>query len=425
MARFLLTATPFAGHVVPMLALAGTLVGRGHQVRFYTGEKYAHLALEVGCDHVPMRQAQDFDDADLEATFPKVSEGGSLSSLLASVRQVFFSNGPGQARDLIAAHRSVPVDALIGENMCFGTGLAHEMTGVPWASVTLSSLPFPTTGDPRPGTSGPSAFAWWRGRVTGLLEMSAERMMGRWNNQMRAQLGLGSASRGGSAGLLSDQLVVAQGIAQLEPPRRDLPEHLHLIGDLSAGTRVTADAMTRAWIERLRDDGPVVHVTEGTLGRDRNSLVQRTVQALEAEAQIVIGGRHRADGLPASVIDAGWVPHDLLLPKVDVMITNGGYGAVLAALGHGVPLLVVPGGQEKPFIARRVAASGAGRSVPPRRATPQRIRSETQVLLSQVQYRDRAHELAEALAAAGGSTRAAMLVEQLVRTGGQPVIGGS
>ncbi|WP_279402921.1 glycosyltransferase, partial [Arthrobacter sp. JCM 19049] len=142
LARFLLAATPFAGHVVPMLALAGTLVGRGHQVRFYTGEKYAHLALEVGCDHVHAPGPR-FRRRRPGSDFPEGQRGRSLSSLLASVRQVFFSNGPGQARDLIAAHRSVPVEALIGENMCFGTGLAHEMTGVPGPRSPCPPCPFP------------------------------------------------------------------------------------------------------------------------------------------------------------------------------------------------------------------------------------------------------------------------------------------
>lgn len=90
---------------------------------------------------------------------------------------------------------------------------------------------------------------------------------------------------------------------------------MHLIGDLPAGTRVTADATTRVRTEKLGDDRPVVHVSEGTLGRDRNSLVQRTLQALETEAQTVIGGRHCAGGPPASVIDAGWFPTICCCPR--------------------------------------------------------------------------------------------------------------
>ncbi|MFC8682274.1 glycosyltransferase [Microbacterium ureisolvens] len=40
MARFLLTAMPFTGHVTPLRAVAQALVARGHDVRFYTGEAF-------------------------------------------------------------------------------------------------------------------------------------------------------------------------------------------------------------------------------------------------------------------------------------------------------------------------------------------------------------------------------------------------
>jgi UDP:flavonoid glycosyltransferase YjiC (YdhE family) len=52
--------------------------------------------------------------------------------------------------------------------------------------------------------------------------------------------------------------------------------------------------------------------------------------------------------------------HDLLLPKVDVMVTNGGYGAVQRALSTGIPLVVAGNTEDKPEVAARVAWSGAG-----------------------------------------------------------------
>ena len=54
------------------------------------------------------------------------------------------------------------------------------------------------------------------------------------------------------------------------------------------------------------------------------------------------------------------IPHDLLLPKVDVMVTNGGYGAVQRALSMGVPLVVAGNTEDKPEVAARVAWAGAG-----------------------------------------------------------------
>ena len=64
--------------------------------------------------------------------------------------------------------------------------------------------------------------------------------------------------------------------------------------------------------------------------------------------------------LPPNTYVAEYLPHDVLLPKVDVMVTNGGYGAVQRALSTGVPLVVAGDTEDKPEVAARVAWSGAG-----------------------------------------------------------------
>ena len=57
---------------------------------------------------------------------------------------------------------------------------------------------------------------------------------------------------------------------------------------------------------------------------------------------------------------AGFLPYAALLPRVDLMVTNGGWGGTLAALSHGIPLVIAGGDLDKPEIAARVAWTGAG-----------------------------------------------------------------
>ena len=64
--------------------------------------------------------------------------------------------------------------------------------------------------------------------------------------------------------------------------------------------------------------------------------------------------------LPANVRLERFIPHDLLLPHTDVMVTNGGYGGVQQALANGVPLVVAGDSEDKPEVAARVQWSGAG-----------------------------------------------------------------
>lgn len=92
---------------------------------------------------------------------------------------------------------------------------------------------------------------------------------------------------------------------------------------------------------------PVVHVTQGTVDNtDLGRLLRPTIEALADENVMVVAttGGPAASGLefpvPANTYVAEHIPHDILLPQVDVMVTNGGYGAVQRALATGVPLVV-------------------------------------------------------------------------------------
>ena len=121
------------------------------------------------------------------------------------------------------------------------------------------------------------------------------------------------------------------------------------------------------WWSELDGERPVVHVTQGTIDNaDLGRLVEPTIEALGGDDVIVVattGGRDVSQlkaVLPLNTYVAEYIPHDLLLSKVDVMVTNGGYGAVQRALSTGLPLVVAGNTEDKPEVAARVAWSGAG-----------------------------------------------------------------
>jgi len=53
MSRILFTSMPFAGHIRPGLPIARELVDAGHEVLWYTGQKYAALVAGSGATFVP------------------------------------------------------------------------------------------------------------------------------------------------------------------------------------------------------------------------------------------------------------------------------------------------------------------------------------------------------------------------------------
>ena len=45
-----------------------------------------------------------------------------------------------------------------------------------------------------------------------------------------------------------------------------------------------------------------------------------------------------------------FVPYDVLLPRTDLLVTNGGWGGVQQAARHGVPVIVAGATEEKPEV---------------------------------------------------------------------------
>jgi UDP:flavonoid glycosyltransferase YjiC (YdhE family) len=82
-----------------------------------------------------------------------------------------------------------------------------------------------------------------------------------------------------------------------------------------------------------------------------------------------------------------------VLPKVDVFVTNGGFGAVNQALSMGVPIVIAGETEDKAFVAARVAWTGAGISLGTSRPTPEQVRSAVRKILKDDTYRAKARTL--------------------------------
>lgn len=426
MARVLVTSMPFAGHIGVMAALAEELVHRGHEVVGYTGAKYAGRFTAVGAAWLPFERATDYDDSDLAATFPDIGNGKGMRADRANVEQILFGTAPEQAEDILAEGRRAPFDLLVVDQTAFGGALAGELLGVPWATVavtplSLTSQDLPPTGVPVRPATGPLGR-----RRDALLRAVAgvayRRMVDPMLNRARGAVGLGPAPAGQLMDTLySPHLVLAQGVFGIEYPRTDLPAHVHLVGRLAR--RAAPPAGLPDWWPELtaaRAAGrPVVYVTQGTVDVDPADLLRPAIAGLAAERVLVVCTTRGAPSsvlgpLPENVRAAAFLPHDQLLPLVDVMITNGGYGGVLGALHAGVPLVVAGATLDKPEVARRVAWSGAGVDLRTGRPGARRLNKAVRRVLGRPQFRQRAGELSAALTAAGGTGAAVSLLEGLV-----------
>jgi UDP:flavonoid glycosyltransferase YjiC (YdhE family) len=144
----------------------------------------------------------------------------------------------------------------------------------------------------------------------------------------------------------------------------------------------------------------VVHVTQGTLDNaDLGRLLIPTMTGLADDDVLVVattGGPDPAPlraTIPANARLERFIPHDLLLPRVAVMVTNGGYGGVQQALAHGVPLVVAGDSEDKPEVAARVRWSGVGIDLRRGDPSPAQLATAVRTILARPSFGQRAAAL--------------------------------
>lgn len=104
-----------------------------------------------------------------------------------------------------------------------------------------------------------------------------------------------------------------------------------------------------------------------------------------------------------------------LLPHVDLMVTNGGYGGTQFALSYGIPLVVAGGKEDKMEVAARVEWSGAGINLRKHQPAPDTIRLAVGRVLNDPSYRQQARRLQQDMARYHAPSQVAQLLEQLAK----------
>jgi UDP:flavonoid glycosyltransferase YjiC (YdhE family) len=164
---------------------------------------------------------------------------------------------------------------------------------------------------------------------------------------------------------LADRLVQLT-VTDFEYPRRDLAPNVEFVGPVLPDGDAGFDEPP--WWSDVVEAQTVIHVTQGTLDNgDLDQLIGPTVEAFADEDGVVVvatTGR-RTDQrasfpVPPNAHVVEWLPYSALLPHVDVMVTNGGYGGVHHALSYGIPVVVAGESADKAEVAARVSYAGAG-----------------------------------------------------------------
>lgn len=431
MARLLIAATAVPGHVFPLLAVSQHLVRRGHEVIVHTGSVFRERAEATGAQFAAFHPEIDIDFRQLDERFPErrnIPLGPAR--VCFGLQHIFADAIPHQSAALRDIGRDFPVDVIITDTMFCGTfplllGPAEKRVPIVALGITALALSGPDTaffGTALPPPRTPEE----RARNVAMNSHLQRAIFGptqRYFDNILVKQG----SRPLPDFLFDAMIKLPDVYLQLtaeafEYPRGEMPDSIRFVGPLLPPP--STGFSPPPWWDAVDKAGPIVLVTQGTVANDDlGRLVGPTLKGLANEDLTVIAstGGPPVESIPVALphnARAGtFLPFDRLLPKVNVLVTNGGYGAVSHALSLGVPLVVAGDSEEKPEIAARVAWAGAGINLGTGRPSALQIREAVRAVLANPRYRHRAKELRIAFARHDARNEIAELVEGLAAGG--------
>lgn len=423
MARFLIASQPITGHVLPAIPVVRALVGRGHEVWWYGGQRFRAQAEAAGAHFAGYEHAYDYDDRDYDAAFPGRSALAGLNQIRFDLRKLFIEQAAEQHRDLTAILARFPADVVLGDPSMFAAVTVEETGGPPSAIYNVSCLGLAGR-EVAPFGLGLSPSASPLGRLRNrALRFLAPNVIFREASAALARqcADIGVAPRKFQGTVLSPNLFLQPTVAAFEYPRSDLPPQVHFIGALLLDR--PAEFVAPSWWEELfAARRPVVLVTQGTVATAPSELIVPTLSGLVGDdvLLVAVGVRDPDElglaSLAPNVRVERFVPFTPLLPLVDVYVTNGGFGGVQYALSHGVPIVVAGTTEDKPEIGNRVAHAGAGINLRTSSPTPQQVADAVRTVLREPRYRVAAQVIQAELNRHNAPEEAATLLEQLAAT---------
>ncbi|UWU74780.1 glycosyltransferase [Bradyrhizobium huanghuaihaiense] len=425
--KILIASTPATGHLNPMLAITQVLVAEGHEVAFMTGTAFRARVEASGVKFFPLPEGADFDPNDVFALVPELkSIPPGLEWFRIACERFFVDAVPAQHEGLLQALRQFPADIIVGDDMLFGVlpMLLGPRSQRPPIALCGTSFLHWAREDGAPNFLGlpPAQTIEQRDQYAAKareFDAAVDQPVSLRLNRALKSLGVGPISMP----LFHSVVALADAYLQLSVPSfefpREIPSSVHFVGTPPI---IANQVPPPPWAEDLDGSRKVVLVTQGTVANHNfNLLVAPTLAALADEPDILViataGGRP-VNAIPGKVPSnarlARYLPFEWLLPNVDVLVTNGGYGSVNQAMSFGIPLVTAGLTEDKADVNARVAWSGVGIDLGTNEPTPEAIRNAVRAVLDQPRYQRRATRIADEFAEIDTRAEIVRIINELV-----------
>lgn len=357
--RVLFTAQPGHGHVGPLLPVAHATDEAGHDVRLGTSASALASITERQVPGFPV--GLDWTLADAERAFPELRGRSGLAGKHYLLEEIFCGvTAETTARDVVALAEKWRPDVIVREVWEFGGALAAAHLGIP--SVV-------------------HGIGTWR-NVEEVQGVGADRLREAWR---------ALNYRGDLLGAVPGQLYLDPCPEFLQTPTRP-------------GWPRARQALRPVPVGRLAPGDGAVLVTLGTVMHRQRRLMESILDGVTALERPVVATtgpgmnptdlRRRFPGI--TVVE--YRPLAEVLPSTGAVVCHGGWNTVLAALGHGLPLVIVPLGADTPINAARCEAAGLSITVERGPDLARTISEATHAVLTDPRYRRAAAAASDAIA---------------------------
>jgi len=412
--RWLLTSWGSHGDLHPFLALGRGLMSRGHEVTLVGHPDWGADTEKAGLRFVSTGEPsrEDFIQDHPEVMSMK---WGGLVSLHTLVNKAI---APGFEHTMTALLAEAPAhDVIIAHHFTFPAPVVAELTGLPWATVSLApgvvpsaySLPGANFGRAGRGFFGRgwNRFIWSAGKMISHI------MVDPVVNRLRAKHGLPP---------------VRDAIFDAHSPVLNLQLYSEYFAprppDWSAGKRIAGfcyydppGAVLAPEIEEFlgRGEPPVLFTLGSTAVQKPGAFYQSAVEALETlglRGILLIGlEKNRPSRLPDTILAIPYAPYGLLMPRVRAVAHQCGIGTLSHTLRAGVPSVACPFAFDQPNNARRIEELGVAEIVLPHQHDARHLGQALERLLAS-DAPARARHIGDLIRAEDGVTRACAILEE-------------
>jgi MGT family glycosyltransferase len=389
--RVLFSTLPGAGPFHPLVPLARALAQAGHEVAFTTSQSYCATVETAGFRCFPA--GYDWLVSAREPVYAHVRKLlRDREEPFSPLTDVYVDFLPScMARDLLSVANSWRPDLLVREPMEFAGCVIAEALNIPHA------------------VCGPLFSYWQAAWHDAPGEVSKPNF-----DKLRQGYGLPTDPE---LTMLHRYLYLAFLPPAFLHPELNPPPTVHFLRPVSfnqSGTEILP-----GWITEL-PARPTVHASLGTVFHRTPGVFEAIINGLRDEdinLIVAVGRDQHPDAFgaqPSNVRIERYIPHTLLLPHCDAVITHGGFNSVMACIEQGLPMVAIPlAGGDQPGNSKRCAALGIACVVDSDERRPEVIRDAVLDVLRAPHYRQNAIRLKQDVQSLCPVEHAVELVERL------------